>query len=140
MAISEQEIEGLREKLIQAACEIREEAYAPYSRYSVGAALLSEDGQVFTGVNVENAVFGLGICAERAALFTAAAAGVRRIVAVAVCTENVGTPCGACRQVLSEFAEDVPVWLSDVHGNVRRTSLHSLLPDRFGADHLPPSE
>lgn len=140
MAINEQEIDGLRDALLQAACDIREQAYAPYSRYAVGAALLSEDGQIFTGVNVENAVYGLGICAERAALFSAAAAGVRRIVAIAVCTGNVGVPCGACRQVLSEFAGDIPVWLSDVKGNVRRTSLQSLLPDQFGPGHLPSIE
>jgi cytidine deaminase len=126
-----------RESLIKAACQIRGEAYAPYSRYHVGAAILCEDGQIVTGVNVENAVLGLGICAERNAMFTAAALGVRRILAVAVCTENGGSPCGACRQVLSEFAGDIPIYLSDAQGNVRDTTLYTLLPDIFGPDHLP---
>ncbi len=133
----EQITDEQRDVLLEAACEIREQAYAPYSRYAVGAAILSEDGRVFSGVNVENAVLGLGICAERSAIFTAAAAGVRKILAVAVCTENIGTPCGACRQVLSEFADDIPIWLSDHRGNMRQTSLDILLPDQFGADHLP---
>jgi cytidine deaminase len=135
----EQVTDEQRDRLLETACEIRERAYAPYSRYAVGAAILSEDGQVFSGVNVENAVLGLGICAERSAIFTAASAGVRRIVAVAVCTENIGSPCGACRQVLSEFAGDIPIWLTDDQGNVRQTSLDTLLPDRFGPDHLPDS-
>ena len=138
MTSAEKVTDEQRDTLLEAACQIREQAYAPYSKYPVGAAILTEDGRVFTGVNVENAVFGLGICAERAAIFTAAAAGVRKIVAVAVCTENIGSPCGACRQVMSEFAGDIPVWLTDTSGNVRETSLHKLLPDQFGPGHLPP--
>ena len=124
--------------LLKEACAIRKQAYAPYSRYPVGAALLADDGRIFTGVNVENAVYGLGICAERSAIFQAVASGVRKIVAAAVCTANIGTPCGACRQVLSEFADDMPIWLSDEKGNVRQTSLQALLPDQFGANQLPP--
>lgn len=129
--------EEQRDILVKAACEIRKQAYAPYSRYQVGAAILCEDGQIVTGVNVENAVFGLGLCAERSAIFTSVAFGVRRILAVAVCTENGGSPCGACRQVLNEFAGDIPIWMSDSQGNVRETTLHTLLPDQFGADFLP---
>ena len=129
--------EEQREMLLKAACEIRHEAYAPYSRYLVGAAILCRDGRIVTGVNVENAVLGLGVCAERNAVFTAAAFGVRRILAVAVCTENGGSPCGACRQVLSEFAGDIPIYLSDTKGNVRETTLYTLLPDMFGPDYLP---
>jgi cytidine deaminase len=138
MDASEPVTEEQRSQLLEAACEIRDEAYAPYSRYLVGAAVLAEDGRIFTGVNVENAVYGLGICAEVAAIVTAASNGVRRILAVAVCTNNIGSPCGACRQVISEFADDIPVWLSDGKGNVRETSMHLLLPDQFGPDHLPP--
>lgn len=123
--------------LISAACEVRARAYARYSRYEVGAAVLTDDGQLFTGANVENAVYGLTMCAERAAVFTAVSAGHRRIAALAVCTQNGGTPCGACRQVLSEFAGDIPVWLVDMAGNVQETSLGSLLPDQFGSGHLP---
>ncbi|MEW5985582.1 MAG: cytidine deaminase [Chloroflexota bacterium] len=122
--------------LLAAACAARQRAYAPYSHYRVGAAVLADDGRLYTGVNVENASYSLTICAERAAVFQAVAAGARRILAVAVCTENGGSPCGACRQVLSEFADDAPVWLSDAQGHVRQTTLYELLPDRFGPEHL----
>lgn len=125
------------EALIKAACEIRDKAYAPYSNYHVGAAILADDGRIFTGVNVENASYGLTICAERAAVFSAITAGARRLLAVAICTEYGGSPCGACRQVMSEFAGDIPVWLSDSTGKARETSLHTLLPDHFGPNHLP---
>ena len=125
------------QKLLAAACAARENAYAPYSRYAVGAALLTADGRIFTGVNVENSSYGLTICAERTAVFKMVSEGVKEITAVAVCTENGGSPCGACRQVLSEFApQDVPVWLSDTAGNVRHTTLYTLLPDHFGPEHL----
>jgi len=126
------------EILLKAACEVRERAYAPYSNYSVGAAILTDDGRVFTGVNVENAAYGLTNCAERSAVFSAVTAGARRLVAVAICTENAGSPCGACRQVMSEFAGDIPVWLSDGAGQVRETTLYTLLPDHFGPEHLHP--
>ena len=126
-----------REELIKAACEIRPQAYAPYSRYQVGAAILCDDERVITGVNVENAVLNLGACAERSAIFTAVGEGVRRILAVAVCTENGGSPCGACRQMISEFAGDIPIYMSDADGNVREATLYELLPDQFGSDFLP---
>ena len=128
-----------REGLIAAACEVRQKAYAPYSHFTVGAAVLADDGQIFTGVNVENASYGLTVCAERNAVGAMATAGGRRITAVAVCTENGVTPCGACRQVLSEFVEaggDAPVWIVDGQGNVRETTLFTLIPDRFGPRHL----
>jgi len=128
--------EAQKAALIKAACEARQRAYAPYSHYTVGAAVLTEEGRTFTGVNVENASYGLAICAERTAVFKMVSEGERRIAAVVVCTENGGSPCGACRQVLSEFAGDVPVWLADSEGNVRQTSLHALLPDHFGPEHL----
>jgi cytidine deaminase len=123
--------------LLAAACAARENAYAPYSHYAVGAAILTTDGRIFTGVNVENSSYGLTICAERTAVFKMISEGEREITAVAVCTENGGSPCGACRQVLSEFTrQDVPVWLSDTAGNVRQTTLYTLLPDHFGPEHL----
>jgi cytidine deaminase len=128
--------EEQRDALISSACEVRPQAYAPYSNYLVGAAILAGNGQIFTGANVENASYGLTICAERSAIFTAIATGVREILAVAICIEGVGTPCGACRQVMSEFADDIPVWICDVEGNVRQTSLHTLLPDYFHGEHL----
>jgi cytidine deaminase len=131
--------EEARDRLIAAACEARARAYAPYSRFAVGAAVLADDGRVFTGVNVENASYGLTVCAERNAVGTMIAEGGRRVLAVAVCTENGVTPCGACRQVLSEFVEhegDAPVWIVDGQGKVRETTLTTLMPDDFGARHL----
>jgi cytidine deaminase len=126
--ISEEE----RDALLAAACDIRRHAHAPYSNYHVGAAVLGDDGRIYPGVNVENASFGLTMCAERTAVGSAVIAGVTNILAVAVCTEHGVTPCGACRQVLSEFADDIPVWLQDGAGNVRQTTLFTLLPDYFG--------
>ena len=125
-----------RAALIEAAIEVRERSYAPYSNYQVGAALLMEDGTIVTGVNVENSSYGLTICAERTAVGKAIAAGYRKILAVAVATDNAGAPCGACRQVLTEFAGDVPIYLVDEAGNGRDTTLYTLLPDHFGPEHL----
>lgn len=125
-----------RDALIEAACAAREHSYAPYSKYRVGAAILTTGGRMFTGVNVENAAYGSSMCAERTAVFKAVSEGVREIVAVAVCTANGGSPCGSCRQVLAEFAGDIPVWLADSAGNVRETSLHALLPEHFGPHSL----
>jgi cytidine deaminase len=122
--------------LIAAACAARQRAYAPYSNYRVGAAILADDGRIFSGVNVENASYGLSMCAERTAVFKMIDAGQHQIRAVAVCTENAGSPCGACRQVLTEFAGDVPVWLVDARGEGRETTLYSLLPDHFGPERL----
>ncbi|GJM41733.1 MAG: cytidine deaminase [Ardenticatenaceae bacterium] len=125
-----------RSALVQAAIAVRERAYAPYSNYPVGAALLMEDGRILTGVNVENSSYGLTICAERTAVTKAVSEGYRKILAVAVATDNAGSPCGACRQVLTEFAGDVPVYLVDGSGNGRDTTLYTLLPDHFGPEHL----
>ena len=125
-----------KKTLLQEACAVRERAYAPYSEYKVGAAILTGDGRIITGVNVENASYGLSICAERSAIFTAVAEGVREIVAVAICTSNVGSPCGACRQVMVEFAGDMPILLTDTQGNARETTLHKLIPEYFGPGHL----
>jgi cytidine deaminase len=131
-------IEARRDELIAAACEARERAYAPYSHYPVGAALLAEDGRVFTGVNVENASYGLTNCAERSAVFSAVSAGARRFLALAVCTENGVAPCGACRQVLSEFSADLLIWTCDAAGVAHACTLTRLLPDQFGPQDLPP--
>lgn len=125
-----------KKTLLQAACAVRERAYAPYSNYKVGAAILTGDGQIFSGANVENASYGLSICAERSAIFTAVSEGVREVLAVAICTANLGSPCGACRQVMVEFAGDIPVLLTDTEGNVRETTLHNLIPEYFGPEHL----
>lgn len=128
--------ETQRDELIAAATAVRENAYAPYSNYKVGAALLTEDGRLFTGVNVENASYGLTVCAERNAIGKMVAEGVGEVTAVAVVTENGGSPCGACRQVLVEFGADVPIWLCDTAGNFRETTLYALIPDHFGPEHL----
>ncbi|MDX1414057.1 MAG: cytidine deaminase [Candidatus Promineifilaceae bacterium] len=129
--------EAQKEALIKAACAAREQSYAPYSKYRVGAAILAGDGQIITGVNVENASFGLSICAERTAVVKGISEGIRDFMAIAICTENLGSPCGACRQTLAEFAGDIPVWLADTEGNVLETSLHELLPGHFSPGHLP---
>jgi cytidine deaminase len=122
--------------LVAAAIAAREHAYAPYSHYRVGAAILLPDGQIVRGANVENASYGLSNCAERSAVFTAVSSGAREILAVAVATENAGSPCGACRQVLAEFGGDMPVLLVDAEGHTRETTLYTLLPDHFGPEHL----
>lgn len=129
-----------KEDLIALALEAREKAYAPYSRFPVGAALLAESGQVYTGCNVENASYGLSICAERVALFKAVAAGERHFEALAVVTETMATPCGACRQVLAEFGEDeLQIIVADPEGQMEIYTLGELLPASFTSKHLPPS-
>lgn len=120
--------------LAQAARAARAHAYAPYSGYAVGAAVLTDDGQVVAGCNVENASYGLSLCAERVAVFRAIAAGARRLVAAAVCTPDGGTPCGACRQVLLEFAdapESFAVWVVSPDRVIARYTLAELLPHGF---------
>jgi cytidine deaminase len=128
--------EEQQQALITAACGVRQFAHAPYSNYQVGAAVLAENGQIFTGVNVENATYGLTICAERTAVFSAISAGQKRITAVAVCTENAGSPCGACRQILVEFGGDIPVWITSPKGETRQSTTFTLLPDHFGPQQL----
>jgi cytidine deaminase len=122
----------LRKKLIETALEIRNRAYAPYSKYNVGAALLTSSGKIFPGVNVENAAYPTGICAERVAVFNAVTNGERDFTAIAVATDNGGTPCGACRQVLSEFGLDTIVLVVDGAGNiVQEAPLEHYLPGAF---------
>jgi len=123
--------------LIEYAMEVRENSYSPYSRFAVAAALLTGDGKVFTGVNVENASYGLTICAERVAVGTAVAAGVRTFQAIAVVVKGGGSPCGACRQVLNEFSPHLRILLADEEGRlVRATTLDELLPEAFGPQSL----
>lgn len=126
--------------LVAAATSVREKAHAPYSSYRVGAALLTRAGKVFVGCNVENASYGLCLCAERSAVAQMVAAGDKDPVAIAVITKGpkAGSPCGMCRQTLAEFAEDLPILLG-VEGDPsaeRRTSLAALLPDAFRAGDL----
>ncbi len=122
--------------LVEAARAARARAYAPYSRYAVGAAVLTRAGRIFTGCNIENATYGATVCAERVALWKAVSEGERDLVAIAVVTENGGSPCGICRQVMAEFGPDMRVLIADVAGNVRETTVQALLPDRFGPEDL----
>ncbi|NPA26195.1 MAG: cytidine deaminase [Chloroflexi bacterium] len=127
-----------REALVAAALAARERAYAPYSHYHVGAALLLADGTLVTGANVENAVYPLGICAERVAVAKAVSEGRREFRALAVASETGVAPCGACRQTLREFAEHLPILLVDAQGRVvREVDLADLLPYSFSAADLP---
>lgn len=130
-----------REELIRQALEIRERAYAPYSGYQVGAALLTESGNVYTGINIENAAYPVSICAERTAVFKAVSDGERAFRAIVVATENAGSPCGSCRQVLSEFGLDTLVLLVDSEGAVHEeTTVRGLLPYAFQPSDLPANE
>jgi cytidine deaminase len=126
----------LPEELIARAALAQEYAYAPYSNYRVGASLLTGSGRVYLGSNVENAVYSLTICAERVAVVKAISEGEKEFEAMAVVTSNGGSPCGACRQVLREFAPKLPIYIADAEGNVRETSVAELLPDSFGPEFL----
>jgi cytidine deaminase len=125
-------------ELIAAARDVRERAHAPYSKFRVGAALACADGRVFTGCNVENATYGLGVCAERVAVWKAISEGARNFVAVAVCadTETLTPPCGACRQILWEFCGDIPVTMSNPAGKQETIQLSTLFPKAFDASFL----
>lgn len=125
--------EWSREALVAQALAARERAYAPYSGYRVGAALLGKSGRIYTGCNVENAVYPLAACAERVAVVKAVSEGEREFVAIAVATVNGGAPCGSCRQVLREFGEDIVVLIADSSGAYRETTVEELLPDSFSA-------
>jgi cytidine deaminase len=119
------------------AAQARQWAYAPYSHYPVGAALLTGPGKVYDGVNVENAAYPVTICAERTAAVKAISEGEREFVAIAVSSQNGGMPCGSCRQVLREFGLETLVVIVDGDGQVlRRTSVGALLPDSFGPEQL----
>lgn len=122
-----------RERLIAIAAQARQWAYAPYSNYAVGAALLTASGKVYDGVNIENAAYPAGVCAERVAVFKAVSEGEHQFTAVAVVTSNGGTPCGVCRQVLAEFGLEIIVLIADAQGRlVQETSVNELLPGAFG--------
>ena len=130
---SEMEAE-VQQGLIHQAQEAYHQAYVPYSHYPVGAAVLFSSGKIYSGCNVENASYGLTICAERNAIFQAVAQGERKLkgIAIAVPTDEFPSPCGACRQVIREFAVDCPVILINGQGEIRSTRLKTLLPDAFG--------
>lgn len=125
-------------KLIAEARRARAFAYAPYSKYKVGAAALAKSGKIYSGCNIENAAYPSGLCAERVAIFKGVSEGEREFVALVVVTSNLGSPCGACRQVFSEFAEDdAVVVLAQSRGNRRKKfSMKQILLDRFRREHL----
>jgi cytidine deaminase len=126
-----------RQALIDLAKEARRRAYAPYSNYLVGAALRTTSGRIYTGVNVENAAYPTGICAERVAVFKAVSDGECKFEVIAVVTSNGGTPCGSCRQVLAEFGLDTVVLIADGNGRlVKETSVNELLPGAFRPEDL----
>lgn len=121
------------EELLSRARAALENAYAPYSHYRVGACLLAADGRVFSGCNVENASYGLAICAERGAVMAAVAGGARAFERIAIVSEgSLPWPCGACRQVLNEFSPGMEVLVQDGEGQTRRAALCELLPLSFG--------
>ena len=123
--------------LLKIAADARDTAYAPYSQFRVGAALLAENGEVFTGCNVENASYGLTLCAERTAVVGAVAAGVQTFSAIAISVSGGAFPCGACRQVLNEFNPTLKVYLGDETGRlIVETTLDTLLPNAFGPENL----
>jgi len=129
--------DDVRQTLIERALAVRRWAYAPYSHYHVGAAMLADSGRIYDGINVENAAYGSSICAERTALVKAVSEGERRFEAIAVVTDNGGSPCGACRQMLAEFGLDLKILLIDGEGKVlRETTLRKLLPDAFTPESL----
>ena len=125
--------EETRHQLIMQACSVRERAYARYSHFEVGAALLTDTGQIVTGCNVENSSYGLTNCAERTAVFSAVAQGQQRFLAIAIASSGGVPPCGACRQVLAEFAPDLLILLIDVlkPSLIVETSLTMLFPGPF---------
>lgn len=120
-------------ELIEKAKKARLKAYAPYSDFKVGAALLTKRGKVYTGANVENSTFGLTVCAERIAVFKAANRGDKNFVKIAIVADKNPplTPCGACRQVLAEFVKDLKIVCANLQGRVERYSLKELLPEAF---------
>jgi len=129
--------EQARAQLAAQAQAMLARAYAPYSRFPVGAALRTASGEVFVGVNVENAAYPAGVCAERTAVFSAVAAGQREFVAIAVASPGAGSPCGICRQVLAEFGVDTEVIIADAEGVIRQVlTVAELLPDSFGPQEL----
>lgn len=125
------------QSLIDLANEVRKCAYAPYSNYPVGAALRTKSGRIFSGVNVENAAYPTTMCAERIAIFKAVSEGEREFDVIAVVTDNGGSPCGSCRQVLAEFGLDTVVLIADGNGKLLKAmTVNELLPEAFTPKHL----
>lgn len=128
----------MSEDLVNVALAARENAHAPFSKFRVGAALEDDSGRVHTGCNIENATYGLTLCAERVAVFKAVSEGVRRFrrIAIAADTETLTPPCGACRQILWEFCGDIEILLANPRGKSESLRLNELLPRAFDASFL----
>jgi cytidine deaminase len=126
------------DSLIATAKQVRENAHAKFSNFKVGAALLSSSGKIYGGCNVENATYGLTICAERVAIFKAISEGERRFTAIAVVTDTgaLTPPCGACRQLIWEFCGDVPVVMANLHGKTETIPMSQLFPKPFDSSNL----
>ena len=133
-ALNSNVLADIYKTLIDSATKARNNAYAPYSKFLVGSAVLTESGVIYTGCNVENASYGLTNCAERTAIFKAISAGERKIKAVAVVTDvpEFDAPCGACRQVIYEFGKDVDVIMANLSGKYKVEKISALLPYAFG--------
>jgi len=126
-----------RKSLIDLANEARRLSYAPYSNYRVGAALRTKSGRIYTGVNVENAAYPTSLCAERVAVVKAVSEGEREFDVIVVVSDTGGSPCGSCRQVLSEFGFDTVVLIADGEGKlVKQMTIAELLPEAFTPEHL----
>jgi len=123
--------------LFQQAIAAMSFSYSPYSHYKVGAALLGQNGKIYTGCNIENAGYTASVCAERTAIFKAVSEGEYNFEAIAVATVNGGAPCGVCRQVMREFSANLTVIIGDVTGHYQVLSLADLLPYSFGPENLP---
>ncbi len=135
-AMRQSELSSEWATLAEAALAARAHAYAPYSHFAVGAALRDEDGRIHTGCNIENASYGLTVCAERVAIWGAVADGTLAFKALAVASATGAMPCGACRQVMAEFAPDMPVLVVDGQGQAWMTSVGELLPSSFSQAQL----
>ncbi len=126
-----------KQSLIDLANEARRRAYVPYSNYPVGAALRTKSGRIYTGVNIENAAYPQTMCAERVAIFKAVSEGEKEFEIIAVATNNGGSPCGGCRQVMAEFGLDTIVLFANGEGNLtHETTVKNLLPEAFIPEHL----
>lgn len=128
-----------KQALIDLANEARQKAYVPYSNYPVGSALRTKSGRIFMGVNIENAAYPQTMCAERVAIFKAVSEGEKDFEAISVVTDNGGSPCGGCRQVLAEFGLDTVVLMADKNGRlIKETTVKELLPEAFTPEKLKP--
>ncbi len=128
--------EEIIQDLVSRAIAARQRAYVPYSNFAVGAALFTESGQIYTGCNIENASYGMTVCAERVAILKAVSEGETEFALLVVATEIGASPCGACRQVMVEFAPEMPVMIVDLAGNITTRSAAQLLPLAFLPRHL----